>query len=85
MSTPPPGPVRKPRNAPIERSEFNELKKTVEKLQKTNKKPRKLSDYNKFMSTEMASVKKKNPEWTHDKIFTEAVSNWNTNKEKNNQ
>jgi hypothetical protein len=83
MSTLPPlPPARKSRNAPIERSEFNDLKKTVERLQKMQKPkvPRKLSDYNKFMSTEMASIKKKNPEWSHDKIFAESVSKWNVNK-----
>jgi len=80
-------PIKKSRNAPVERTEFNELKKKLEKLEKQSEKtkakkaPRKLSDYNKFMSTEMAKVKKENPDWAHDKVFAETVTRWNATKE----
>ncbi len=80
-------PVKKSRNAPIDRKEFNDLQKRLEKVEKQSEKtkakktPRKPSEYNKFMSTEMAKVKKENPDWAHDKVFAETAARWSANKE----
>lgn len=41
---------------------------------------RKLSEYNIFMSSEIALLKQNNPEKTHKEIFKEAVTNWNLKK-----
>lgn len=39
-------------------------------------KKRGLSDYNKFMKSEIQKVKKENPKLTHQQAFKKAASNW---------
>jgi hypothetical protein len=43
---------------------------------KARRKPRKLSEYNKFMKKEIPIVKKKNPKLSHIEAFKKAASNW---------
>jgi hypothetical protein len=45
-----------------------------------SKKSRKLSEYNKFMKTELQKVKKENPKLTHQQAFKKAASNWKRKK-----
>tara|TARA_Y100000389_G_scaffold1567_1_gene1595 strand:- start:1980 stop:2177 length:198 start_codon:yes stop_codon:yes gene_type:complete len=46
------------------------------KRKKVASKKRGLSDYNKFMKTEIQKVKKENPKLTHQQAFKKAASNW---------
>ena len=43
---------------------------------KARRKPRKLSEYNKFMKKEIPIVKKNNPKLSHMEAFKKAASNW---------
>ncbi|KAF1798091.1 yabby protein [Mucor lusitanicus] len=38
--------------------------------------PRKVSAYNSFIKTEIAKVKKDNPDMAHKDVFKKAASNW---------
>ncbi|EIN14425.1 hypothetical protein PUNSTDRAFT_58980, partial [Punctularia strigosozonata HHB-11173 SS5] len=42
---------------------------------------KKLTAYNKFMQSEMARLKEKEPELEHKDRFKKATSNWKTSKE----
>lgn len=43
---------------------------------KAASKKRGLSDYNKFMKTEIKKVKSENPKLTHQEAFKKAAGNW---------
>ena len=43
---------------------------------KTATKKRGLTDYNKFMRSEIQKVKKENPKLTHQEAFKKAAGNW---------
>ena len=44
--------------------------------------PRKLSDYQKFMQTEIVKVKKENPSLSHKEAFKRAAANYTKEKKK---
>lgn len=46
------------------------------KKKKAASKKRILTDYNKFMRTEIQNVKKNNPNLTHQQAFKKAAGNW---------
>lgn len=46
------------------------------------KKPRKPSEYNKFMSEHLAELRKKHPNKSHKELFTEAANSWSKEKGK---
>jgi len=61
--------------------QIDKLSRKVKALEKANKgdnpKPkREPSAYNKFMSSELPKVKKKNPEWTQPEVMKEVAKMW---------
>jgi len=46
----------------------------------TTTKKRKISDYNKFMKTEIKKVKNDDPKLSHQQAFKKAAGNWSKNK-----
>ncbi|KZT08567.1 uncharacterized protein LAESUDRAFT_648277, partial [Laetiporus sulphureus 93-53] len=43
---------------------------------------KKLTDFNKFMQTEVARLKEENPDMPHKERFKQVIDNWNKQKEK---
>src|SRR6478609_10347325 len=66
----------------ISRAEFEKLKKEVDQLKHSastvsKKTPRKPSEYNEFISTEIIRIKKENSSIDHKDAFRKAVESWN--------
>ena len=55
---------------------FNTGEEVLGGKEKARRKPRKLSEYNKFMKKEIPIVKKNNPKLSHMEAFKKAASNW---------
>lgn len=69
----------------ITREEFDSLKKEVDALKKSNKmgkvkKTRPPSEFNKFVGTEIKSIKEANPTIKHTEAFKKAVEAWKAKK-----
>lgn len=65
--------------AEVSRKEFEKLKDKVEKITKP-KEPRKLTEYQKFISTEIKKIKKTSPNINHNEAFKKAIEKWNEKK-----
>jgi len=67
-------------NQPAKNASADAPKKTKSGKKGGGKK--KLTEFNKFMQTEIARLKEENPDLPHKERFKQVVDNWNKKKEK---
>lgn len=57
---------------------LEDLKGKKEPVEKKDRPPRELSEYNKFIQKKIAEIKKKDPKISHRDAFADATKEWST-------